>query len=242
MTNEEAMELFREYRKTGDIKLRNKLIENYMYVAEILAKKFTGRGVEYDDLLQIASEALIKGVDKFDPDKGNMFTTYVTPTITGFICNYFRDYSRSVRVPRKLNTLRVSVKSAVNDYYRENGVKPTVKQLSAILHESEEDILEAMEYKTPVSLDTTVRGEDNDMPLYDVIADDDSTFERFISNESVKAEVEKLTPEEKLLVKLRYLENKSQAETGKEMGVSQMFISRMERRITKKLREALQDD
>ena len=94
MTNEQANELFREYRKTGDKNIRNKLVENYMYIAEILAKKFAGRGVEYDDLLQVASEALILGVEKFDPSLGNQFTTYVTPTITGMIKNYYRDYSR----------------------------------------------------------------------------------------------------------------------------------------------------
>ena len=83
MTNERADELFREYRRTHDIAIRNQLVENYMYVAEIIAKKFVGRGVDYDDLLQVASEALIAGVEKFDPDMGNQFTTFITPTITG---------------------------------------------------------------------------------------------------------------------------------------------------------------
>ena len=89
----EADKLFREYRETHDVSVRNRLIENYMYVAEILAKKFAGRGVEYDDLLQVASEGLISGVEKFDPDIGVQFTTYITPTVTGVIKNYFRDYS-----------------------------------------------------------------------------------------------------------------------------------------------------
>ena len=149
ITNERADELFREYRRTHDKAIRNQLVENYMYVAEIIAKKFVGRGVDYDDLLQVASEALIAGVEKFDPDMGNQFTTFITPTITGIIRNYFRDYSRSVRVPRKLYALTARVKAAINDYYKEHGVKPTVKQLAKELGESEEDILEAMEYKSP---------------------------------------------------------------------------------------------
>ena len=102
MDEREANELFRSYRLTGDKNLRNRLVENYFNIAEILAKKFSGRGVEYDDLLQIASEALIAGVEKFDPDLGNRFTTYVTPTITGMIKNYFRDFSRSVRLARRV--------------------------------------------------------------------------------------------------------------------------------------------
>lgn len=239
MTNERANELFREFRKTGDKGIRNELIENYMYVAEILAKKFCGRGVEYDDLLQVASEALISGVERFDPDMGNMFSTYITPTITGMLRNYFRDYSRSVRVPRKLYALNAKIKQAVNDYYKQNGVKPTVKQLSNILGENEETIIEAMECHAPVSLDTTVKGEDSDVPLYEVIADESNAFEAFEDGEALKSEIKKLTPAEQEVVSLRFLKGKSQAETGKIMGVSQMFVSRAERKIVEKLRGAL---
>lgn len=239
MTNERATELFREYRKSGDIAIRNELVENYMYVAEILAKKFCGRGVEYDDLLQVASEALISGVEKFDPELGNMFTTYITPTITGIIRNYFRDYSRSVRVPRKLYALNARVKSAINDYYKQNGVKPTVRRLSEMLGESEESIIEAMECHAPVSLDATVKGEESDVPLYEVIADEHNSFESFEDGEALKTEIAKLDPTEKEVITLRFLKGKSQAEVGRMMGVSQMFVSRAERRIVEKLREAL---
>ena len=137
----EADKLFREYRKTGDIAIRNKLVENYIYVAEILAKKFAGRGVEYDDLLQVASEGLISGVEKYDPDMGAQFTTYITPTVTGIIKNYFRDYSRTVRPPRRVYSLSARVKSAVNEYFKANGVKPTVKQLSEKLEVSVDFVL-----------------------------------------------------------------------------------------------------
>lgn len=239
MTNEQANELFRAYRKSGDKAIRNKLVENYMYVAEILAKKFAGRGVEYDDLLQIASEALISGVEKFDPDLGNRFTTFVTPTITGIIRNYFRDYSRSVRVPRKLYALTAKVKSAINDYYRDNGVKPTARQISQILGESEEAVLEAMECRAPISLDTTVKSEDSEVPLYEVIADDNSSFEKFEDAEALKAEIAKLSSTEKRVVSLRFVQGKSQSEVGKILGVSQMFVSRAERKIVEKLKEAL---
>ena len=127
----EANRLFSEYRQTRDKALRNKLVENYLYIAEILAKKFSGRGVEYDDLFQVASEALIAGVEKFDPDLGNQFTTYITPTITGVIKNYFRDYSRSVRVPRRVYAVAAKVKEEINYYYSKHGVKTTVKYLAA---------------------------------------------------------------------------------------------------------------
>lgn len=239
MTGERANELFREYRKTHDTAIRNELVENFMYVAEILAKKFAGRGVEYDDLLQVASEALIAGVEKFDPDLGNQFTTFITPTITGIIRNYFRDYSRSVRIPRKLYALSAKVKAAVNDYYRDNGAKPTAKQISEMLGESEEAVLEAMECRAPVSLDSTVKNEDGEVPLYDVIESDDSSFERFEDAEALKTEIAKLSDTERKVVSLRFMQGKSQAEVGKILGVSQMFVSRAERKIIDKLKEAL---
>lgn len=235
----ETERLFAEYRRTGDISVRNKLVENHVYIAEILAKKFAGRGVEYDDLLQVAYEALISGVEKFNPDLGVQFTTYVIPTITGMIKNYFRDYSRSVRLPRRIYTLAVKVRAEVNEYFKEHGEKPTVKQLSQKLGASEELIIEALEYRAPVSLDTTVKSEDGEGRLYDVIPDLNNSFERFEDSESLKTEIHKLDPTEQKVVKLRFVEGKSQSEVGKILGVSQMFVSRAERKIVEKLKDAL---
>ena len=233
--------LFREYRRTGDIAIRNKLVEHYFYIAEILAKKFSGRGVEYDDLLQVAGESLIAGVEKFDPDLGNRFTTYVTPTITGNIKNYFRDYSRSVRLPRRVYAVAARVREETDKYFREHGAKPTVKQLAESTGFNEELIIEALECRAPVSLDMKVamqNGED-DAPLYDVISDGGNSFEDFENSESLKAEIKKLDPTEQKVIALRFLQGKSQSEVGKILGVSQMFVSRAERKIVEKLKEAL---
>lgn len=235
----EANALFREYRKTGDINIRNRLIENYMYVAEILAKKFAGRGVEYDDLYQVATEALISGVCKFNPDLGIQFTTYITPTITGIIKNYFRDYSRAVRLPRRIYSLAAKVRNESGDYYKKHGQKPTVKQLAETLDASEEDIIEAMEYRAPVSLDAKVKCEDGEGLLYDIIPDTRDGFESFEDGESLRAEIKKLDPTEQKVVSLRFVDGKSQAEVGKILGVSQMFVSRAEKKIVEKLKDAL---
>lgn len=240
MTEEELDGLFREYKRTKDVAIRNKLVEHYLYIAEILAKKFSGRGVEYDDLLQVASEALISGVEKFDPDLGNRFTTYITPTVTGNIKNYFRDYSRTVRLPRRLYTIATRVREAADEYFREHGSKPTVKQLSEMLKVDEETIMEALECRAPVSLDASVPSADGDeAPLYDAISSDDNLFEHFEDSESLRAEISKLDPTEQKLVALRFIHGKSQSEAGKILGVSQMFVSRAERKIVEKLREAL---
>lgn len=241
MEQNELDGLFREYRKTGDIEIRNRLVEHYFYIAEILAKKFSGRGVEYDDLLQVASEALISGVEKFDPDLGNRFTTYITPTMTGMIKNYFRDYSRAVRVPRRIYAAAAKVREATESYFKEHGVKPTVKRLSEALDLPEELIIEALECRAPVSLDAPVKGngEDSEAALHEVLASDSNVFEDFDDRESLRCEIEKLAPTEKKVVTLRFLEGKSQSEVGKILGVSQMFVSRAERKIVEKLKEAL---
>lgn len=237
----EADKLFREYRKTGSTEIRNRLVENYFYIAEILAKKFAGRGVEYDDLLQVASEALISGVEKFDPDLGNRFTTYITPTMTGMIKNYFRDYSRAVRLPRRIYNVAAKVRSATEEYFKEHGFKPTVKQLAEATGFSEELIIEALECRAPVSLDAPVQtGEgEGDVALHEVLASDTNLFDEFEDRESLRAEIEKLDPTEKKVVALRFLEGKSQTEVGKILGVSQMFVSRAERKIVEKLKDAL---
>lgn len=239
ISNEKAMELFREYAETKDVNIRNELVSNYIYIAEILAKKFVGRGVEYQDLMQIACEALISGVEKFDPEQGNLFTTYITPRITGIIKNYFRDYSKLVRLPRGLYALNARIKAKTSEYYNENGVKPTVKQLSEMLNASEEDIIQAMESKTTVSLDNTVNGGEDDVALYEVIPDDKHPYERFDDLDSLKTELAQLDETERRIISLRYGQNKSQAEVGKILGVSQMYVSRAERKILEKLKEAL---
>ena len=235
----QADKLFREYRRTGNIEIRNKLVENYIYVAEIIAKKFAGRGVEYDDLFQVASEALINGVKNFDPDVGVQFTTYITPTVTGVIKNYFRDYSRSVRPPRRVYVLSTKIKNETNEFYKEFGTKPTVKQLAERLGVSTEAVIEAMEYRAPISLDSKVSGSDGESMLYDVIPDRADKFENFDDNESLKSEIAKLDSVEQKIVALRFIQGKSQSEVGRELGVNQMFVSRAEKKIVEKLRKAL---
>ena len=123
-------QLFQEYKKTHDVKLRNEIAEKYLFIASMIAKKFVGRGVEYDDLFQVASLALLKGIDRFDETKGLKFSTFITPTITGEIKNYFRDRSRLIHLPRRVAELRVSVKKAEEELTLENGKSPTAKEIA----------------------------------------------------------------------------------------------------------------
>ena len=235
-------ELFKQYKESGDIAIRNQIAEKYLYIADILAKKFVGRGVEYDDLKQVAAFALLRGIDRFDPDMGMQFTTFITPTITGEIKNYFRDKSRMVKVPRRLSELSTAIKSFSAKYESDNGVKPSVKIIAEALKLSEEDVVHALEIGGTLSLDGVAGDEDNDeKSLYGMLASEDTRYESFETKETLRVAMQDFSDTEKALIKYRYVDELSQSETSKRLGVSQMFVSRMERKLLLKLKEKLQD-
>ena len=242
MAEEKVNELFKQYKESGDIALRNQIAEKYLYIADILAKKFVGRGVEYDDLRQVAAFALLRGIDRFDPDMGMQFTTFITPTITGEIKNYFRDKSRMVKVPRRLSELSAAIKSFSAKYEAENGVKPSVKTIAEALKLSEEDVVRALEIGGTLSLDGATGDEEKDgKSLYGMLASEDDRYENFETKEALRVAMQDFSDTEKALIKYRYVDELSQSETSKRLGVSQMFVSRMERKLLLKLKEKLQD-
>ena len=243
MAEETINELFRRYRETGDKAIRNEIAEKYLYIADILAKKFVGRGVEYDDLKQVASLALLKGIDRFDPSLGMQFTTFITPTITGEIKNYFRDKSRIVKLPRRLSEISANVRAFSSHYESKNGIKPTIRETSEQLELSEEEVVRALEVGGTVSLDGVANSgeDDNEQSLYALIPDNDDRYERLEVKDALRSAMKDLSDTEKAVIRYRYIEELSQSETARRLGVSQMFVSRMERKLLAKLRENLRD-
>ncbi len=243
MTEEGLNTLFKRYKESGDVALRNQIAEKYLYIADILAKKFVGRGVEYDDLRQVAAYALLRGIDRFDPEMGMQFSTFITPTITGEIKNYFRDKSRLVKLPRRLSEISVAVKKFSLEYEAREGEKPSVKRVAKALDLTEEEVVRALEIGGTVSLDGMAQSEDGDgdRSLYSLLADGDDSYEAFEMKETLLAAIKDFTDTEKELIKLRYVDTLSQSETAKRLGVSQMFVSRMERKLLSKLKEQLKD-
>ena len=243
MIDEKTNELFKRYKETGDISVRNRIAEKYLYIADILAKKFAGRGVEYDDLKQVAALALVRGIDRFDADMGMQFSTFITPTITGEIKNYFRDKSRMVKLPRRLGEISAAVKKFAAEYAAKEGVKPSVRKIAEALSLSEEDVVQALEIGGTLSLDGMAADSegDNERSLYALLATDEDKYENFETQETLKAALQDFSDTEKALVKFRYVDELSQSETAKRLGVSQMFVSRMERKVLEKLREKLKD-
>lgn len=241
MTDEKVNELFMQYKQTGDVKIRNQIAENYLYIADVIAKKFVGRGVEYDDLKQVASLALIKGIDRFNPELGLKFSTFITPTIAGEIKNYFRDKARTVKLPRQLAELNAKVKKFSMEYETEHGKKPSVAVIANALSCKEEDVVEALEVNATVSLDGAVKNEEGESTaLYSLIADTEDKYDEFERKETLKAEMKDFSPVERDLIKYRYYQKLSQSATAQRLGVSQMYISRLEKKVLAKLKERLQ--
>ncbi|HHW70160.1 MAG TPA: sigma-70 family RNA polymerase sigma factor [Clostridiales bacterium] len=230
--------LLAEYCKTRDIKLRNELVERYLYIAEILSKKFANRGVEYDDLFQVASLALIKALERYDIEKGYKFSSYATPTIMGEIKNYFRDKSRIIRLPRRESEY-IKKMDAANEYLTNKlGRSPKPEEVAEYLKITTEEVLELMESRhsaNTASLDFYI-DDDNETDLLSIIGQEEKNYALIENRDFIERMMDKLDDTEKKVIHERFYNGKSQREIAEDIGVSQMYISRMERRILDKFR------
>ena len=141
----DTYEKFSEYRRTGDRRLRNELVEEHMRLAEFLARRFAHRGEAADDLRQVALVGLLKAVERFEPDRGLQFSSFATPTITGELKRHFRDRGWAVRVPRRVQELHLELDRTVNELSQELGRPPTPAEIAQRAGVLEEDVLESME-------------------------------------------------------------------------------------------------
>ena len=222
---------------------RDSLVEQHLPLVEHLARRFRNRGEPYDDLVQVATIGLIKSVDRFDLERGVEFSTYATPTIVGEIKRHFRDKGWAVRVPRRLQELRLSLASATSELSQKQGRAPTVSELAAHLKISDEDVLEGLEsanaYST-LSLDAGDSGSgDEPMPVSETLGVEDEGLEGVEYRESLKPMLERLPPREKKILMLRFFKNMTQSEIAAEVGISQMHVSRLLARTLAQLREGL---
>ncbi|MTI72027.1 MAG: SigB/SigF/SigG family RNA polymerase sigma factor [Firmicutes bacterium] len=244
--NEKAhiKELFKKYKETKDKSIRDELINKHLYIAEILAKKYANRGMEFDDIFQVASLGLIYAVDRFDVEKGYEFSSFATPTIIGEIKKFFRDKGWSIRVPRRIQELSKKINNSKLVLSQRLQRTPTIKDISEYLNCTEEDVLEAMEASqvyTPHSLDASYdsESEDKELNLAALIGDDDEYFDKIENRDYLLKTIEKLEDNERKIIKDRYIKGKTQVQIAEELGVSQMTISRLEKKIIEKFRKQL---
>ncbi|WP_309235562.1 RNA polymerase sigma factor SigF [Streptomyces sp. TRM64462] len=221
--------------------LRNQLVRMHLPLVEHLARRFRNRGEPLDDLTQVATIGLIKSVDRFDPERGVEFSTYATPTVVGEIKRHFRDKGWAVRVPRRLQELRLSLTTATAELSQRHGRSPTVHELAEKLGISEEEVLEGLESANAYStLSLDVPDTDDESPaVADTLGAEDEALEGVEYRESLKPLLEDLPPREKRILLLRFFGNMTQSQIAQEVGISQMHVSRLLARTLAQLREKL---
>jgi RNA polymerase sigma-B factor len=223
-------------------RLRDELVEVHLPLFEYLALRFRNRGEPLDDLVQVATIGLIKSVDRFALERGVEFSTYATPTIVGEIKRHFRDKGWAIRVPRRLQELKLSLTKATSELSQKNGRSPTVAELAGHLGMSEEEILEGLESAnaySAVSLDAPDGGDDDSPAVADSLGMMDDALEGVEYRESLKPLLERLPAREKKILMLRFFGGMTQSQIAGELGISQMHVSRLLARTLAQLREGL---
>ena len=234
-TENEINQLFKEYKKTHDENIREILIEHFLYLAKAVAVKFANRGVEFDDLFQVASLAMLKSLDRYDPESGVKFTTYVTPCMIGEIKNYFRDKSRSFHLSRRDSEQLVMLSDILSRPGISGDEKPA--KIAEMMGVSVERVLELMEMRRAISvssLDAKTDDEDDDS-IGKFVGQNDGGFDAAVNRDFIERAMKKLDENERKVIYLRFWKNLSQKLTAQKLGISQMTVSRIERKALSKL-------
>ncbi|HJD80835.1 RNA polymerase sigma factor SigF [Kitasatospora aureofaciens] len=222
--------------------VRDTLIELNLPLVRYASARFRSRNEPMEDIVQVGTIGLIKAIDRFDPERGVEFPTFAMPTVVGEIKRFFRDTSWSVRVPRRLQELRLALTKAGDDLSQRLDRSPTVAELAACLGVSEEDVVEGLAVGnayTASSLDSSPGEEDSEGPLADRLGYEDLALEGVEYRESLKPLLAKLPPRERRIIMLRFFGNLTQSQIGEEIGISQMHVSRLLTRTLTQLREGL---
>ena len=238
-------ELFEQYKDNPTIDKRNEIVEKYLYMVDILIRKYTGKGVDYDDLYQVGAMALVSAVERFDPSKGFEFSSFATPTILGEIKKYFRDKQWSLKVPRRLKEIASKVTESKEALYAKYQRNPTAEEIAEYTGYTVEQIIEALEssqaYGT-YSLDKTFddAGEDGESPFLERYTGfDEAGYERVETSEIIKKVMDSFSDQYKTIFRERFINDRSQSDIARELGISQMSVSRAERNMISRFRAEL---
>ena len=213
---------------------REILITENLGLVHSCAHRFTGRGIEYEDLYQAGCMGLVKAFDAFDTERGVRFSTYAVPVILGEMRRLFRD-GGTVKVSRSLKELSIKTTREREKFLLKNGREPAVSELAGILSETEENITEALCAAAPVVSLTVGEDEGGGQTDIPVESPEDEITERL----SVIKAVSDLDEKDRMLIKLRYYESKTQTQTAKVLGMTQVQVSRREKKILEILRKEL---
>ena len=224
---------------------REGLVHLHLPLVEHCARRFRNRGEPFEDLVQVGTIGLLKSIDRFDLERGVEFSTYATPTIIGEIKRYFRDKGWAIRVPRRLQELRMQIGATSAELTQSLGRSPTARELAERIGCTVEEVLEGIEssnaYST-LSLDAGDNDEEGAGTMLDAMGVDDENLEHVEIRESIKPLLDRLDAREKRILLLRFFKNMTQSQIAEEIGVSQMHVSRLLSRTLDQLRASLEVD
>jgi RNA polymerase sigma-B factor len=243
MTSAEARGLLRRYHEEGDLSAREQLIEQYMSLVRSLARRYSYRGEQLDDLVQIGAIGLIKAIDRFDLDRKVELTTYATPNIIGEIKRHFRDKGWSVRVPRGLQELNVQLSELIEEKTVELGRSPTIPELAKASGQEEELVVEALESGraySSVSLSSGGgSGEDGELDPLESLGAEEPQYEVSEDRAVPAPGFRVLDERERMILHLRFFKGLTQSQIAQQVGISQMHVSRLIRRALEKIRDEI---
>lgn len=218
------------------------LVEEHLGLADALARQYARRGVELDDLVQVARVGLLLAAERYRPAAGSPFPAFAVPTIRGELRRHFRDHGWMVRPPRRVQELRARVRSARQELEQRCGHAPSTRELAAELAVAPAEIEECASADTsfaPLSLDAAPAG--HDAPLADRLGAEASELDGLVDVLTLRRELRHLTPRERRVVEWRFSDGLTQSEIGERLGVSQMQVSRILSGVLARLRSALDD-
>lgn len=224
---------------------RDELVRLHLPLVEHCARRFRNRGEAFEDLVQVGTIGLLKSIDRFDAERGVEFSTYATPTIIGEIKRHFRDKGWAIRVPRRLQELRLQLTTATGELTQRLGRSPTPRELAEAIGCTLEEVIEGLESGnayTTLSLDAGDDAEDGAATMLDSIGMEDPSLETVDIRESIRPLLDALEPREKRILMLRFFRNMTQSQIAQEIGVSQMHVSRLLNRTLEQLRTGLADN
>jgi len=232
--------LWRRLRDQRDPAAREELVRRYLPFAKNLALRYRGASESFDDLLQVANLGLVNAVDRFDPARGTPFAAFASPTILGELKRHFRDRVWTVRVPRGLHDRMAEVEKATAALTVELQRSPSVGEIAAKLEIDPADVLEVLEAnhnRRPLSLDRPVGGDEDESPASEWVGDEDEGYELVDDKLALEGVLPQLDERERLILRLRFVEDMTQSQIAEQIGHSQMHVSRILRRTLERIRE-----
>ena len=232
--------LLADYARTRDRDVMAALVEGYLPLCRSIAWKFRGQGVETEDLEQVAAIALMKAIERFEPERGFKFSTFAMPTIAGEVRNHIRDKGGVIRVNRDTRSRLFQLRKVTDRLTQQLQREPSLKEIAAAMEITPDELLallDARDASETLSMEAAMGSDEDAQRLEERLGVQDGGYERVEQQQWMKWIFQQVTPQERLLLEKRFIERLGQRETAKALGVSQMQISRMERKILARLRD-----